>query len=453
MTTYSKETALYDTGAIATDITEASQTADRYITYVDAATGIQVHNAEDDDNYVQINSDGMEVYRDDASVATFGTEARIGPLNDAEKVVIGSGGVSMYTADNAEYFKSYVDDVNLKTININYSTILSRSIQGMNNIPKTSLTYNITDKLPISDWNAVSSGDKFYLSILLTAKVKNGGENSKTVTISVTKGTDATWSSSVYHTYDNIQYRTIGYIDYDAANDTIKVSVQGTVSNTSKIWTATCKVTQIIYPKQVPWPKVQIDGDLIVSGVRAADTYKYETDWDPTTAPSSNIYKSMFETTDVNDDNMAYVGCNYQSDGLIASVLGLHRNVNGSDIYHTFGLNIDSAGKKNYDAPMSTSVSGSSGALYFYRWGDIVYVSSNGAWRSKSTSISSGTTLTQTIPNGYKPVCNTYISCAHNASANWRLEFYANGNISFLGTSAWNANMWISGMWITQDNF
>ena len=185
--------------------------------------------------------------------------------------------------------------------------------------------------------------------------------------------------------------------------------------------------------------------------IRTPDTYRYTTDWDTTTSPSSNIYKSMFETTDANDDNLAYIGCNYGSDGGIQSVLGLHRNVSGSDIYHTFGLRIDSAGNKYYDADMSTSVNGSTGKLYFYRFGNIVYFSTNGAFRSKSTSISSGTMLTQKVPSGYRPIADTYIGCAPNASNNWRLQFEPDGDISFLGNSAWNANMWVSGMWITGD--
>lgn len=83
MPTYSKETALYDTGKIATDITGAGETASKYITAIDN-NGIKVH-AENNPttNYTKIDANGMEVYQkvnDTATkVASFGKDgAQIG---------------------------------------------------------------------------------------------------------------------------------------------------------------------------------------------------------------------------------------------------------------------------------------------------------------------------------------------------------------------------------------
>lgn len=83
MTTYSKETALYDTGKIAGDITGAGQTASKYITAVDS-NGIKVHAENNPDlNYTKINAEGMELYKDNSSIAKFGSTARIGTTNGA----------------------------------------------------------------------------------------------------------------------------------------------------------------------------------------------------------------------------------------------------------------------------------------------------------------------------------------------------------------------------------
>lgn len=82
MPTYTKETALYDTGKIGTDITSAGQTASKYITAVDQ-NGIKVHaeNAPNS-NYSLIDGDGLTVYKSannvSYKVAKFGDTAQIG---------------------------------------------------------------------------------------------------------------------------------------------------------------------------------------------------------------------------------------------------------------------------------------------------------------------------------------------------------------------------------------
>ena len=99
----------------------------------------------------------------------------------------------------------------------------------------------------------------------------------------------------------------------------------------------------------------------------------------------------------------------------------------------------------------STTITGSTGALYLYRAGNIVFLSSNGAFRSSGSSIASGGTLSQVVPSGFIPKERAYIMSV-SATKNWRLEFGANGSIMFYGDTAWDGNMYISGMWITNDS-
>ncbi len=98
MPTYSKETALYDTGAIAVGIDAAGDTADTYITAVDQ-NGIKVHAANNvNSNYAAIDATGMDVVRGGTSMAKFGETTRIGEV-DANRIELDKDGLVQYTED------------------------------------------------------------------------------------------------------------------------------------------------------------------------------------------------------------------------------------------------------------------------------------------------------------------------------------------------------------------
>jgi hypothetical protein len=157
MTTYSKETALYDTGAIAGDISTAGQTASKYITYVDADTGIRVHNANDTDNYLQLNATGSELFRDGTSVAKFGETARVG-ADETDRVEISAGEFAVYAATGARPLYSSVTgtSVTRKTplhwFNQTMFSVASKRPSGD--------TYTTT-----ADLNQISNGSTFYINI------------------------------------------------------------------------------------------------------------------------------------------------------------------------------------------------------------------------------------------------------------------------------------------------
>lgn len=105
MTVYTKETALYDTGAIANDIGAAGK-ANEMVTEV-GSTGVKIHpSGQSDSNivdYTLIDADGMEVFDGGVSVAEFGASgARVGKTA-GPRTVIQSTGVDMYgAADGSE---------------------------------------------------------------------------------------------------------------------------------------------------------------------------------------------------------------------------------------------------------------------------------------------------------------------------------------------------------------
>ena len=104
--------------------TNASKTATNYITYVDSTNGIRVFDSatnRDAGNYSQINSNGLEVFVSDDSVAKFGTTARIGKESSYNTIidttsmkfrngttVLAEFGASSCTLGNATY-KSIVN--------------------------------------------------------------------------------------------------------------------------------------------------------------------------------------------------------------------------------------------------------------------------------------------------------------------------------------------------------
>ena len=69
----------------------AAQTASRYITAIDQS-GIKVHAENDSSDYVQITSDGMDVYNDGDNVASFGSDgARLGKSSAAHSMIDANG--------------------------------------------------------------------------------------------------------------------------------------------------------------------------------------------------------------------------------------------------------------------------------------------------------------------------------------------------------------------------
>ena len=115
MPTYSKETALYDTGAIAAGIDAAGDTADTYITAVDQ-NGIKVHAANNgNSNYAAIDTTGMDVVRGGTSMAKFGETTRIGKAyvsgasDNESHMELDYHSMQLINKNNSTYF--YVSDL------------------------------------------------------------------------------------------------------------------------------------------------------------------------------------------------------------------------------------------------------------------------------------------------------------------------------------------------------
>lgn len=106
MATYSKETALYETGAIAHDINEARNTAEKYVTDV-SSNGMFVHtedsptprNPSEFGNYGVHIHNSVDIINNGNKVASYGEVAIIGRKDDSKAYIE----IGNYQEDNKPY--------------------------------------------------------------------------------------------------------------------------------------------------------------------------------------------------------------------------------------------------------------------------------------------------------------------------------------------------------------
>lgn len=99
------------------------------------------------------------------------------------------------------------------------------------------------------------------------------------------------------------------------------------------------------------------------------------------------------------------------------------------------------------------TVSGTSGHFYLYRVGNFVYFKA--AFATKTSAVASGTTLSQSIPNGYRPIIDAYVPIVTLTATNGRLSCLTNGNLVYFGNAslAANATIYASSTWLTMDDY
>lgn len=103
-----REVALYNQGGIQNGIDgaedRASKVATSFITRVSESEGIKVHNADDLTDYIQINSNGVDLVNDNVSIANFGESARVGKT-DSSRFVMNADSLEAYDDNNSKYFE------------------------------------------------------------------------------------------------------------------------------------------------------------------------------------------------------------------------------------------------------------------------------------------------------------------------------------------------------------
>lgn len=151
MTTYSKETALYDTGAIATDIGTAGNTAKGYMTNVSNA-GVFVHEydtsepqpTDTGENGVHIH-DSVDIISDGDIVASYGDDAVIGKKND-NQIIISNRGIVAVDPNKGVLFDVHASENTAQTERTEYGRTFPKTL-SVTPITGTSITVRVRESI------------------------------------------------------------------------------------------------------------------------------------------------------------------------------------------------------------------------------------------------------------------------------------------------------------------
>lgn len=177
-----REVALYNQGGIQNGIDgaedRASKVATSFITRVSESEGIKVHNADDLTDYIQINSNGVDMVNDNVSIANFGESARVGKT-DSSRFVMGADSLEAYDDNNTKYFEvsangmtygsntaastSYADGKASAAQSAAISTAAADATSKANEAAKTATNYIETDSTGIKVHNANDSSNYTHI--------------------------------------------------------------------------------------------------------------------------------------------------------------------------------------------------------------------------------------------------------------------------------------------------
>ena len=196
---------------------DAAKTATNYITYIDTTNGIRVYDgqsANKNKNFAQLNSTGMQVYRNNVKVASFGDTAVIGKDN-TNRTEISADATTFYGVDNTvvgEIANGASSTYN-NAFELYYEDNFSSSIAGKV-ITKTD-TGN--KELPI---------DISTFTLWVTVSSKYAAEKDEELDFSFNRKTSSTVTvNSVYCPM------TIAFT-YNASGSTFKITIKNTVDYT-----------------------------------------------------------------------------------------------------------------------------------------------------------------------------------------------------------------------------
>ena len=233
----------------------AGDGASKYITSIDSNNGIQVHAQNNTtEHYVQINADGMEVFKDDDSKAFFGETVRIGTeenasitITDSSITGVGEEGKEFFNFGNSEgstdvRVQQHFDEIQLS--DMPYGS-------------QTGLTYNI---------NGTPSKQDIFLYVNIRSTP--GGTISETARIDFTLGTSSTQSVSFTKFSTVTLYATFNGVD---TITNIRLASRYTSSTSAKL------TSIILYWKEATAPAYEIGGEVSATGAYAlAEGYSTE---------------------------------------------------------------------------------------------------------------------------------------------------------------------------------
>lgn len=92
----------------------AGENASGYITHVDEETGIQLHDKNDEDNYVQINSKEISLYQDSTPLLSLATEGvTVGDISSGH-ITVSSDSIGFFQDNSTEVISINAEETSLR---------------------------------------------------------------------------------------------------------------------------------------------------------------------------------------------------------------------------------------------------------------------------------------------------------------------------------------------------
>jgi len=227
-------------------------------------------------------SNGIAVRDGLVELASFGTNATIGVAENAEHVIVGNGGVSMYTSQDVIYFESSVDGSVTKDQLISKSLIFDETstepIHPYDTTTET-ITIPISDVIPSDEWSSVSANTQIVAKIKAYAwwsgfVPADYDDDSRYINFDFKKGVTETKSFSITYTkWANPPSCTM-YVTYNSTNDSI--SYYATIAwGTSPVlrWYITIGMTSFGYKKNASMSLIRMSGDCYINNGEVGATY------------------------------------------------------------------------------------------------------------------------------------------------------------------------------------
>lgn len=204
---------------------DARKIAVKYVTDM-GDDGIIVHPEGDTSNYAKINAEGMDIVKNDESIAFYGEFSRVGRDNRS-RTITSPKGVSMYTDDNVLAF-SIGSSVNTGSVSVNewvnyYATLNTSSVLTVLGLSQGAVGGDIQLGVTASyyDYNSVPNRQKtetnesiyFSVGTSATETWTVGASNDYTITITYDGSTSFTITNDIPITEQN--YIRVAFVEYD----------------------------------------------------------------------------------------------------------------------------------------------------------------------------------------------------------------------------------------------
>ena len=230
---------------------EARKIAVKYVTDM-GDDGIIVHPENDTTNYAKINAEGMDIVKNDESIAFYGEFSRVGRDNRS-RTITSPKGVSMYTDDNVLAF-SIGSSVNTGSVSVNewvnyYATLNTSSTLTVPGLSQGAVGGDIQLGITASyyDYNSVPNRQKtetnesifFEVGTSATETWTVGASNDYTITIAYDGSTSFTITNDIPITEQN--YIRVAFVEYDKTDIIADVKL-GSKTLSDGVWYTEARV-------------------------------------------------------------------------------------------------------------------------------------------------------------------------------------------------------------------